>query len=162
MKPRQLALALCLGLPILSGCTLYNDTSPDPGLYWAWVCPDGPDGSLPVEASAPIHYVASGSCGKGGPFTVNVDGCEMAGSWSALGLSNVQTVQFASSPSLGGWTITATAAVAADGGAPDAGKGASWKCTAKPASNGDLTFTCSDATTSATTCQSTLTPASGS
>jgi hypothetical protein len=161
MKPRHLAPALCAGLPFLAACNLNNDTgAPDPGMYWGWVCPDG--GGTPIEASAPIHYVASGTCGKGGSFSVSVDGCDMFGSWSALGLSNVETVQFASSPGLGGWAVTATGGGGVtDGGARDAGNGASWRCTAKAATAGDLTFTCSDATTSATTCQSTLAPSEG-
>jgi len=159
MNPRRIAIALCLASPIAAGCTLDDGTgTPDPGTYWGWVCPDG---GTPVDASTPIDYVASGSCGKGGPFTVSVNGCEMFGSWSALGLSDVKTVQYSSSPGLGGWVVTATAGVA-DGGVPDAGKGASWTCTASPAARGDLTFTCSSASTSATTCQSTLTPVSGS
>jgi hypothetical protein len=149
MKLRRLALAWVLGSSIVAGCTLDGGTgTPDPGLYWDWVCPEG---GAPLDASAPIDYVASGSCGAGGPFTLRVDGCEMLGSWSALGLSNVQTAQFASTPGRGGWAVTATSGVA-DGGAP-------WRCTAKPANAGDLTFTCSDVTTSATTCQSTLAPA---
>jgi hypothetical protein len=152
MKRHRLALALGLGSSMVAGCNLDNGTgNPDPGLYWNWGCPDG---GTPFDASTPVDYVASGSCGAGGPFTLSVDGCEMFGSWSALGLSNVQTTEYTSSPGLGGWSITATEG-AADGGA-------SWNCTAKPAASGELTFTCSDATTSATTCTSTLTPAGGS
>jgi hypothetical protein len=159
MNLHHIALFLCPALATLAGCNLDNDTgTPDPGQYWGWVCPDG--GGTPIEASAPIHYVASGTCGKGGSFSVSVDGCKMFGSWSALGLSNVETVQFTGSPGLGEWTVTATGGVA-DGGAPDAGKGPSWSCTAKRAAAGDLTFTCHDTTTSATTCESTLTPMSG-
>jgi hypothetical protein len=150
MNLHRLVLASCLGLPIMAGCTLDNDTgTPDPGLYWQWVCPDG--GGTPVDASAPIDYVATGTCGPGGPFTVSVDGCEMSGSWSALGLSHVETVTYASSPGLGGWTVTGTGGVA-DGGA-------SWDCTAKRAGAGVLTFACFDASRSSTICQSTLTPA---
>jgi len=134
-----------------AGCTLDSgDGNPDPGPYWGWTCPEG---GTPLDASAPIDYVASGSCGAGGAFMLSLDGCEMSGSWSALGLSNVQTVQFTSSPGQGGWTVTGIAG-AADGGAV-------WTCTAKRAAAGDLTFTCSDAT-SATACQSTLEPTSGS
>jgi hypothetical protein len=145
------ALALCIGGSTLAGCTLDNGTgTPDPGLYWRWECPEG---GTPLDASAPIDYVASGSCGMGGPFVLSVDGCEIFGSWSALGLSNVQTVQYTSSPGLGGWIVTATEG-SADGGA-------SWVCTANPAAAGALTFACSDATdaaTSSVTCQSALTP----
>ena len=155
MKLHRLGMAVCLGLPMTPACTLDNDTgSPDPGMYWGWVCPDG--GGTPVDASAPIDYVASGSCGKGGTITLSVDGCEIVGNWSALGLSNVKTFQFTRSPGRGGWTVTATGG-AADGGMPDAGTRDSWSCTAKPAAAGDLTFTCTDVATSATTCQSTLT-----
>jgi hypothetical protein len=154
MKIHRLALALGLGSSIVAGCTLDSGAgNPDPGLYWGWVCPEG---GTPLDASAPIDYVASGTCGAGGPFALSVDGCEMFGSWSALGLSNVATVQYTSSPGLGGWSVTATGDVA-DGGAADGG-GVTWNCTASPAANGALTFTCSDATTSATTCQSNLTP----
>jgi hypothetical protein len=157
MKFHRLLMASSLALPIATACTMYDGTgSPNPGLYWGWVCPDG---DAPLDASAPIAYVASGSCGEGGPFTLSVDGCEMFGSWSALGLSNVETTQYASSPALGGWSVTATTG-GADGGVSDGGA-ASSTCTAHPAAGGDLTFTCSAAATSATTCQSTLTPVSG-
>jgi hypothetical protein len=149
MNLHRLILALGLGLPIGTACTLDNDMgSADPGLYWGWVCADG---GTPIPASTPIDYIASGSCGAGGPFMVNVDGCEMFGTWSTLGLSDVESARTTSSPGLGGWSISGTA------GVPDGG--ASWKCSATPAASGDLTFACSDATTSATTCQSTLTPA---
>jgi hypothetical protein len=148
MKLPRLAVALGLASSMLTGCHLDDGTgAPDPGQYWGWVCPEG---GTPLDASAPIDYVASGSCGAGGAFTLSVDGCEMFGSWSALGLSDVQTTRSASSPGLGGWSVTAT------GG--DADGGTSWACTATAASGGDLTFTCSDAATSATLCQSTLTP----
>lgn len=148
MKPHRLAVALYLGSSLVAGCHLDDGTgAPDPGLYWGWTCPDG---GAPLDASAPIDYVASGSCGAGGPFTLSVDGCEMFGSWSVLGLSNVQTTRYASSPGLGGWAVTATAG-AGDGGA-------TWNCTATSGVAGDLTFTCSSATTSVTTCQSMLTP----
>jgi hypothetical protein len=132
-----------------AGCTLDDGTgTPDPGQYWGWVCPEG---GTPLDASTPIDYVASGTCGAGGPFTLGVDGCEMSGSWSALGLSSVETRQISSTPGLGGWTITAT-------GGEDGG--ASWTCTAEATAQGALTFTCSDASTAAITCQSTLTPVS--
>jgi hypothetical protein len=171
MKLHRLAFAIFamgLGSSITAGCTLDSgDGNPDPGQYWVWSCPEG---GTPLDASTPIDYVASGTCGAGGPFSLSVDGCEMFGSWSVLGLSNVQTVQYASSPGLGGWSISATGtgvteagvveAGIADGGASDGG--ASWTCTARAAKAGDLTFTCSNATTSATTCRSTLTPVSGS
>jgi hypothetical protein len=158
MKLHRFVIALGLGLPtlalpILAACNIDNGTgNPDPGLYWGWVC-DG--GGTPLDASTPLDYVASGSCGKGGPFTLSVDGCDMFGSWSALGLSNVTTATYTGSPGLGGWTVTADAA---DGGA-------SWNCTAAAGAGGALTFTCSseatDAAPSAVTCQSNLTPVSG-
>jgi hypothetical protein len=153
MKHRPaLFVASCLGLALASGCTLDDDSgNPDPGLYWKFVCPNDastPDANnTPAPASAPIDYVASGSCGPGGAFTLAVDGCEMFGDWAVLGVSNVETATYASSPGLGGWTITATAT-----------SGASWVCTATATSANVLTFTCSDATTSTTTCRSTLTP----
>ena len=154
MKPRHLAPALCAGLPFLAACNLNNDTgAPDPGMYWGWVCPDG--GGTPVDASTSISYVASGSCGKGGRFALSVDGCVILGSWSALGLSNVQTVQYTSSPGLGGWSVSATGGDA-DGGAADGGT--SWTCAATAASGGDLMITCSEPTSSTPLCQSTLTP----
>jgi len=116
-----------------------------------------------------MDYVATGTCGAGGPFSLSVDGCEMFGTWSALGLSNVQTVQYTSSPGLGGWSVNATGSVG-DAGIPEGGVadasvvdgGTSWTCTAKAAKVGDLTLTCSGATSSATTCQSTLKPVTGS
>jgi hypothetical protein len=162
MKLHRLAFALGLGSSILAGCTLDSgDGNPDPGLYWVWACPEG---GAPLDASAPIDYMASGSCGAGGPFTLSVDGCEMMGTWSALGLSNVQTVKVASSPGLGGWSVTATGDVVdaglADGSVADGGA-SSWTCTAEPTKGGELTFRCLDATTSATTCESTLKPVSG-
>jgi hypothetical protein len=155
MKLRRLALALGLWASTVAGwagCTLDNGTgNPDPGQYWGWVCPEG---GPPLDASTPVEYMASGTCGAGGPFELSVDGCEMLGSWSALGLSNVQTVQYTSTPGRGGWTVTATGGLA-DGGA-------SWRCVAKPAGAGNLTFTCSYATTATTICQSTLAPTNGS
>jgi len=156
MKSRRFVIALGVGLPMLAlplvgACNIDSGTgSPDPGLYWGWVC-DG--GGTPLDASASLNYVASGSCGNGGPFTLSVDGCEMFGSWSALGLSNVHTTQTSMSPGLGGWSITASGA--ADGGTL-------WSCAAKPAVSGDLLFTCYEAVTSAVTCQSMLTTADGS
>ena len=154
MKLPALALAPCLGLPLLGGCALYDDSgTPDPGLYWGWVCPDG---GAPVDASAPIDYLASGSCGGGGPFTVSVDGCEMSGSWSALGLSDVATTRYAASPSLGGWVVSGT-----EGAEGEAGAGVSVTCTASVVQTGGLTFTCTSGT-STVTCQSNFTPPSGS
>jgi hypothetical protein len=157
MKLQQLAVALCLASPMATACTLGSDSgTPDPGMYWGWACPDS--GGVPVDASAPLDYVATGSCGAGGPFAVSVNGCEMFGTWAALGLSDVTTTQYVGSPGLGGWMVAATEDVL-DGGGPDAGQGSSLRCTAAQASGaGDLTFTCSDATTSATICRSTLTP----
>jgi hypothetical protein len=163
---RHLALAWCVA--IATGCAFADDTgAPDPGLYWAWVCPDG---GTPVDASAPVDFIAAGSCGKGGPFAVSVNGCEMFGSWSALGLSDVQTAAYVGSPARGGWVVRAAPALG-DGGAAlggfDAavlgdGGAAPWTCAATLVQTGGLTFTCSDVTTSMTTCESTLTPASGS
>jgi hypothetical protein len=153
MTLHRLAVALGLGSSMLAGCRLDDGTgAPDPGQYWDWVCPEG---GTPLDASAPIDYVASGSCGAGGAFTLSVDGCEMFGSWSALGLSNVQTVQYTSSPGLGGWSVSATGGDA-DGGAADGGT--SWTCAATAASGGDLMITCSEPTSSTPLCQSTLTP----
>jgi hypothetical protein len=150
MKLRRLVLALCVGSSILSGCTLDDGTgNPDPGLYWKWECPEG---GTPLDASAPIDYLASGSCGTGGPFTLSVDGCEMLCTRSALGLSNVVTVTYTSSPGAGGWSVAGT------GGLADAG--ASWSCTANAAAGADLMFVCSNATT--TTCRSTLAPVNAS
>ena len=126
----------------------------DAGQWWPWVCPDG---ASPSPASAPLDYTASGSCGDGGAFTLSVDGCEILGTWSALGLSDVQTVQPTSTPSLGGWIVSATP-TAADGGAPVGDGGAQpWTCQATPTADGALRFACSDPISSATTCESTLT-----
>jgi hypothetical protein len=146
-----LGLALpTTALPAIVACNIDDGTgSPDPGLYWGWVC-DG--GGTPVDASDPLDYVASGSCGEGGPFTLSVDGCEMFGNWSVLGLREVTTATYARSPGLGGWTLVAKGG--ADGGD-------SWNCDATRAAGGDLTFTCSrvtDGTPSAAACESTLTP----
>ena len=127
----------------------------DAGQWWPWVCPDG---ASPSRASAPLDYTASGTCGGGGAFTLSVDGCEMFGTWSVLDLSDVQTLQPTSTPGLGGWSVSATPS-AADGGAPAGDGGAKlWTCEATPTADGRLTFTCSDASSTATTCQSTLTP----
>jgi len=130
---------------------------PDAGQWWPWVCPDG---AYPIAASTPVDYTASGFCGDGGAFALSVNGCEMVGTWSVLGLSDVQTLQPTSTPNLGGWIVSATPS-AADGGA-SAGDGGpeTWNCEATPTADGVLTFTCSDALSSATTCQSTLTPVS--
>ncbi len=126
----------------------------DAGQWWPWVCPDGDN---PSPASTPLAYTASGSCGDGGPFTLSVNGCEMFGTWPVLGLSDVQTLQPTSTPGLGGWIVSATPS-AADGGVSDGDGGTDvWNCEATPASDGGLTFTCSDVASSATTCQSTLT-----
>lgn len=160
MKLHPFVMALGLGLPalalpIIAACHIDDGTgNPDPGLYWGWVC-DG--GGTPLDASTPVEYVAIGTCGAGGLFTLSVDGCEMIGTWSAVGLSNVQTSQYTSSPGLGGWSVTAME------GAEDGG--ASWNCTATPSAGGALTFTCSseagDAASSVVGCQSTLSPLSG-
>jgi hypothetical protein len=134
--------------------TSANDGVADAGQWWPFVCPDG---DHPSPASAAFDYTASGTCGPGGPFTLSVDGCEMFGDWPALGLSDVQTTQSTSTPNLGGWILTAAAPP--DGGVDG---GDSWNCAANLAADGGLAFSCSDAVTSATTCQSTLTPAGGS
>jgi hypothetical protein len=129
----------------------------DAGQWWPWACPDG---AYPISPSTPLNYTASGSCGDGGAFTLSVNGCEMVGTWSALGLSAVQTLQPTSTPSLGGWIVSATPS-AADGGVSVGDGGVeTWTCEATPTTGGVLTFTCSDAVSLATTCQSTLTPVS--
>jgi hypothetical protein len=127
-----------------------GDGVADAGQWWPFVCPDG---IYPIPSSTPQAYVATGSCGDGGPLTLNVDGCEMFADWSVLGLSDVQTTQPTSTPNLGGWIITATEADA-DGGVDG---GEVWTCEATPASPGALTFACSSGTPPATVCQSTLT-----
>lgn len=127
----------------------------DAGQWWPWVCPDG---IYPIPASIPQDYTATGSCGPGGPFTLSVDGCVMFGSWSVLGLSDVETTQPTSSPNLGGWILSATGTVG-DGGV-DLGDGGS--CTATPgATTGVLTFTCSVGAPPKSACRSTLTPVGG-
>jgi hypothetical protein len=131
---------------------------PDAGQWWPWACPDG---ASPSPASTPLDYTASGSCGNGGPFALSVDGCEMFGNWSTLGLSDVQTLQPTSTPSLGGWIVSGTPS-AADGGLALGDGGVElWNCEATQATGGALAFTCSDAISLATTCQSSLTPVSG-
>ncbi len=127
-----------------------SDGVADAGQWWPFVCPDG---IYPIPASTPTSYAATGSCGDGGPFTLSVDGCEIFGSWSALGLSNVQTTQPTSTPNLGGWIVTATEETG-DGGVDG---GAALTCEATLASVGVLTFSCSAGTPPTTTCQSTLT-----
>jgi hypothetical protein len=141
-------IAACLALALSAGCTLYNDTGSDPGQYWQFVCPDSPgsDG-MPVPASVPISYVASGTCGSGGAFSLGVDGCDMVGDWSVLGLSDVETTAYTSSPGLGEWSVTA---IGSDGMA--------WSCAATASGVSDLTFTCVFAATEAAACQSTLAP----
>jgi hypothetical protein len=147
-----------------------NDGVADAGQWWPWACalPDGTF-SNPSPPSTPQPYVATGSCGPGGPFTLSVDGCEMFADWSVLGLSNVQTTQPTSTPNLGGWILTATEGApgdgdggpgegGGDGGADDGGLdgGETLTCTATFASAGILTFSCSAGTPPVTTCQSTL------
>ena len=101
MSVQRFAIAAWVSLA--AGCTLYDDTGkPDPGQYWTFVCPDSPNGDgTPVPASTPIEYLAFGSCGPGGSFTLSVDGCEMIGNWTALGLLDVTTTEYTSTPSLG-------------------------------------------------------------
>jgi hypothetical protein len=127
----------------------------DAGQWWPFVCPDGDNPSPP---STPLEYTASGSCGDGGPFTLSVNGCEMFGTWSVLGLSNVQTLQPTRTPELGGWIVSATPSTADGGVSVGDGGPETWNCEATPSTDAGLTFICSDATSSATTCQSTLTP----
>ncbi len=151
-----------------SGCGFgtYNDSAApqvtsatsgvaDAGQWWPWACPDGDN---PSPASAPLDYTASGSCGDGGAFTLSVNGCEIFGTWSVLGLSDVQTLQPTSTPSLGGWIVSATPSAADAGVTVGDGGTEPWSCEATPSADGGLTFTCSDAISSATICQSTLTP----
>ena len=129
----------------------------DAGQWWPWVCPDG---AYPIATSTPLDYTASGSCGDGGAFMLSVSGCEMLGTWSALGLSEVQTLQPTSTPNLGGWIVSASPSAADGGVSVGDGGPETWNCEATPGTDGVLTFTCSDAVSLATTCQSTLTPVS--
>jgi hypothetical protein len=168
----QLSLVAFASFFAVAGCGIgrYDDSAApqvtsatngvaDAGQWWPWVCADG---AYPIAASTPLDYTASGSCGDGGAFTLSVNGCEMVGPWSVLGLSDVQTLQPTSTPSLGGWIISATP-LAPDGGVSVGDGGTeTWNCVATPAlaPDGGLTFTCSDATSSATTCQSILAPVS--
>jgi hypothetical protein len=131
-----------------------SDGVADAGQWWPFVCPDG---IYPIPASTPQPYLATGSCGDGGPFTLSVYGCEMFADWSVLGLSDVQTTQPTSTPNLGGWIVSATGA---GGGGADAGE--AWSCEAISNAAEVLTFTCSAGAPPATACQSTLTPVSGS
>jgi hypothetical protein len=130
---------------------------PDAGQWWPFVCPDG---AYPIAASTPLDYTAAGSCGEGGAFALSVDGCEMVGTWTVLGLTGVQTLQPTSTPSLGGWIVSGTPSTPDGGGSVGDGGSEIWNCEAVPSTNGLLIFTCSDATSSATTCQSTLAPVS--
>jgi hypothetical protein len=130
---------------------------PDAGQWWPWVCPDG---AYPIPASASIDYTAAGSCGEGGPFALSVNGCEMVGNWSVLGLADVQTLQPTSTPSLGGWIVSGTPSTADGGVSVTDGGVETWNCEATPTADAGLTFTCSDATSMAATCQSTLIPVS--
>jgi hypothetical protein len=129
----------------------------DAGQWWPWACPDGANPSPP---SAPLDYTAAGTCGDGGALTLSVNGCEIFGTWSVLGLSDVQTLQPTRTPNLGGWIVSATPS-AADGGVSLGDGGVeTWNCEATPAADGGLTFTCADAVSLATTCLSTLIPVS--
>jgi hypothetical protein len=169
--PAALALVVLASLASSAGCGFgrYDDSAapqvvsattgvPDAGQWWPWVCADG---IYPIAPSAPLDYTATGSCGDGGPFALSVNGCEMVGPWFVLGLSGVQTLQPTSTPNLGGWSVTGTPS-AADGGVTETDGGpVTWNCVATPTgADGALAFTCSDATSAATTCQSTLTPVS--
>ncbi len=137
--------------------TSATDGIADAGQWWPWVCPDGDN---PSPASAPLDYTASGSCGNGGAFSLGVNGCEIFGTWSVLGLSDVQTLQPTSTPNLGGWIVSGTPS-SADGGVSFGDGGAEpWTCGATPTADAGLTFTCADAISSAPTCESTLTPVS--
>ncbi len=135
--------------------TSASDGVADAGQWWPFVCPDG---LYPIPASTPRSYLAAGSCGAGGPFALSVDGCEMFGNWSVLGLSDVQTLQPSSTPGLGAWSVLAEGAFE-DGGV-DAGE--PWTCDTAPVADGGLSFTCSTGTPPETTCESTLTPVFGS
>jgi hypothetical protein len=136
--------------------TSATDGVADAGQWWPWVCPDGDNPSPP---STPLDYTASGLCGEGGAFTLSVNGCVIIGTWAVLGLSDVQTLQPTSTPNLGGWVVSGTPSTADGGVFVGDGGAVTWNCEATPASDGGLTFTCSDATSLATTCQSSLTPA---
>ena len=140
MRPRHLLLVLVV-VGIASSIAACGNLdsgigAADPGLYWTWGCPEG---GMPLDASSPVEYLASGSCGPGGPFSLSVDGCEMSGTWSALGLSNVQTDQYTATPGDGGWIVTATPETE-DGGTPDGGL--TWTCAATAAASAELIVTC--------------------
>jgi hypothetical protein len=139
--------------------TSANDGVADAGMWWPWVCPDGAE---PSPASTPVNYTATGTCGSGGAFSVSVDGCILSGTWTTLGLSDVETTQPTSTPNFGGWIITANG-TEPDGGMDIGDGGGAWTCqTSVPNSTGVLTFTCTDNTSNATTCESALIPVGGS
>jgi hypothetical protein len=165
-----LALLALVSVVVGTGCGFgrYDDSAapqitsatsgvPDAGQWWPWVCPDG---AYPIPASASIDYTASGSCGVGGAFALSVNGCEMVGPWAVLGLTDVQTLKPTSTPSLGGWIVSGTPSEANGGVSLTDGGVEAWNCEATPSADAGLTFTCSDATSMATTCQSALTPVS--
>lgn len=105
----------------------------DAGQWWPWVCTDG---TYPITAPTPLDYTAAGSCGDGGAFTLSVNGCEMVGTWSVLGLSGVLTLQPTSTPSLGGWVVSGTSSAADGGTSVGDGGTETWNCNAMPAADG--------------------------
>ncbi len=130
-----------------------NDGVWDAGQWWPWACalPDGTF-SNPAPPSTPVDYSASGSCGDGGAFALSVDGCEMFGDWTVLGLSDVSTIVPSSIPQAGGWEIAGT------GGFDVGDGGTSWTCASTATdSSGNLTLTCTAGVPPATACQSALT-----
>jgi hypothetical protein len=65
MKLHRFALALCLGVSIATGCTLYDDTgTPDPGVYWSWVCPETGD-PAPEAGCGPRDASREEACADG-------------------------------------------------------------------------------------------------
>jgi hypothetical protein len=132
--------------------TSASDGVADAGQWWPWICPDGSD---PAEPSVPLSYSASGTCGDGGAFALGVDGCEMVGTWTALGLTDVTTHVSSSIPSAGGWEVVGT------GGFDVGDGGTQWTCEAAELSSGALAFTCTAGIPATSACESTLTPVGG-
>ena len=124
-----------------------NDGVPGDGPWWPWMCASG---SNPSPVSTPIGYTVTGTCGVGGAFAINIDGCSLEGNWDALGLTDITTNIPSSIPEAGGWEVAGTGA-----------DGTMWTCDASTPVAGVLTLTCSRGNPAATACVSTLTPVSG-
>ena len=169
ISSRRGRLILLVALVSSCGFGSYNDgASPDvtsatsgvpgSGMWWPWTCANG---SNPSPASIPRSYTVVGSCGLGGAFALSVDGCEMRGDWTVLGLSEVITNIPSSIPAAGGWEVAGTGGGGRDAGTAGTerdGGGPQWTCDTTALPSGGLNFTCTAGTPATPTCESTLTP----